>query len=127
MIRRIALLLIMFFSSLALFAQVTDINPRSAKRKLKNDVIVLDVRTADEFKSGHIEGAVNIDVLDSTTFLNRIAKLEKDKTYLVYCRSGKRSANASTIMLNNGFSSLYNMKGGILAWEKKKYKVSTNQ
>src|SRR5690606_33984294 len=106
MIRRIALLLIMFFSSIALFAQVTDINPGSAKRKLKKDVIVLDVRTADEYKSGHIEGAVNIDVLDSTTFLNRIAKLEKDKTYLVYCRSGKRSANASTIMLNNGFSSL---------------------
>src|SRR5690606_12269678 len=124
--KRIALMLVMFFSSIVLFAQVADINPQSAKKKMKKDIIVLDVRTGEEYKSGHLEGAVNIDVLDSTTFHNQIENLDKDKTYLVYCRSGKRSANAANIMNQKGFANVFNMKGGILAWEKKKYKVSTD-
>ena len=124
---RIALTTLLFLMSFFLFAQVKDISTQSAKKKLKKEIIVLDVRTGEEYKSGHIEGAVNYDVLDSTIFLTQIEKLDKDKTYLVYCRSGKRSADAASIMDQKGFSNVFNMKGGILAWQKKKYKVSTNK
>ena len=79
---------------------------------------VVDVRTPQEFAAGHIKGAQNID-FRSPDFEKKIAKaVKKRKTVLVYCRSGKRSLNAMNLMVKNGFKDVYNMEGGILAWEK---------
>ena len=78
-------------------------------------VVVLDVRTADEFAEGHIARAVNIDVKQSDFMEKAKATLPKGKTIAVYCRSGRRSANACEKLSSEGFKT-YNLKGGIIAW-----------
>ena len=87
-------------------------------------VLVLDVRTRGEFNEGHIANAINIDV-ESDTFLNEIAQLDKAKTYAVYCRSGRRSADAVAKMSNEQFISIFNLNGGILDWQSAGYPVVT--
>lgn len=79
------------------------------------DFVIIDVRTPAEFSEGHIEGAVNID-FRADTFENDINALDKDKKYLIYCRSGNRSSSALDVMGNLGFEEVYNMLGGINAW-----------
>ena len=113
----ILLFILVIFSS-SLFAQVKNISPRTAERKMKKELTVLDVRTPAEYDSSHIQGAVNYDVLDSVQFMQQIQALDKNETYLVYCRSGKRSAKAAGWMEHLGFNHIYNMKEGILGWEK---------
>ncbi len=78
-------------------------------------VVILDVRTPAEFASGHIAGAVNVD-FESGSFDQDIQKLENSQTYAVYCRSGNRSGQATSIMAKNGFSSVFNLNGGVLDW-----------
>lgn len=78
------------------------------------DAVLLDVRTAGEFADGKLEGAVNIDFFDSK-FAAKADKLDKEKSYFVYCRSGQRSVNACRIMHELGFKKLYNMAGGVMA------------
>ena len=87
-------------------------------------VVVLDVRTRGEFNEGHIANAINIDV-EADTFLNEISQLDKTKTYAVYCRSGRRSADAVSKMSNEQFVSLVNLNGGILDWQSAGYPVVT--
>jgi rhodanese-related sulfurtransferase len=82
------------------------------------NVVVLDVRTADEFKAGHIERAINIDQYESDFMEKAMAKLPKDRTIAIYCRSGKRSANAAGKLASEGYK-IVNLKGGILAWQGK--------
>lgn len=81
------------------------------------EVVVLDVRTAPEVAAGKIEGATVIDI-KQPDFKEKITELDKEKTYLVYCRSGRRSVSACNIMAESGFDSLYNLKGGILSWQR---------
>lgn len=81
------------------------------------NVIILDVRTDEEYKNGHIPKAMNIDVLKTEAFKQQIASLPKDKTYLLYCRSGKRSANALAIMKENGFADVKHLQKGISGWD----------
>lgn len=78
------------------------------------DFVILDVRTPSEYAQGHIPGAVNLDYYAS--FENSLFLLDKNKTYLVYCRSGNRSISAAQLMLENSFTSIYNMQGGINVW-----------
>ena len=87
-------------------------------------VVVLDVRTRGEFNEGHIANAINIDV-EADTFLNEISQLDKTKAYAVYCRSGRRSADAVGKMSNEGFMNLVNLKAGILDWQSAGYPVVT--
>lgn len=79
------------------------------------DVVILDVRTPGEFSQGHIEGAMNIDV-EASTFDSEIAKLDKSKTYAVYCHSGRRSGIATQTMAKMGFKHLYNLQNGLSDW-----------
>jgi rhodanese-related sulfurtransferase len=79
------------------------------------DVVVLDVRTPQEFKDGHIENAINIDIF-SNDFDAQVEQLDKSKTYVVICRSGGRSANASNKMVTMGFEDIYNVEGGFISW-----------
>lgn len=86
----------------------------------KNKIQLLDVRTAQEYKSGHISNATNIDVYkfeESETALN---KLKKDEPIYVYCRSGQRSSYAAKYLQKMGFRKVYNLKGGYLDWLRNK-------
>jgi rhodanese-related sulfurtransferase len=78
-------------------------------------IITLDVRTPGEFNEGHIEGAQLID-FQSGNFENEIATLDKSKTYAVYCRSGSRSGQAVKVMSDAGFTSVFNLNGGVIDW-----------
>ncbi len=78
-------------------------------------VIILDVRTPEEFASGHIEGALNID-FNSGNFANEITRLNPSETYAVYCRSGSRSGQAASIMHKAGFHDVSNLNGGVIDW-----------
>ncbi|MBK7410509.1 MAG: rhodanese-like domain-containing protein [Saprospirales bacterium] len=80
------------------------------------DAVVLDVRTPAEVAQGAIEGAINMD-MKNPNFQDQVKTLDKGKTYLVYCRSGARSSAACQQMQRAGFENLYNLKGGILAWQ----------
>lgn len=89
------------------------------------DIVLLDVRTAEEFAEGHIEGAINIDQGQSGFMEIAKAALPKDKTIAIYCRSGRRSANAAERLAAEGYKCV-NLKGGILAWKKAGMDVSTD-
>jgi len=80
------------------------------------DFVILDVRTPQEYAEGNIAQALNIN-FKSDTFRDDVDKLDKEATYLVYCRSGVRSAGARDVMAELGFTEVYNMEGGILEWE----------
>ena len=80
-----------------------------------SSVVILDVRTAEEFKDGHIANALNIDVKQKKFVKKAKAMLPKDRTIAVYCRSGRRSANAAELLAKNGYECV-NLYGGILAW-----------
>ena len=80
------------------------------------DIVLLDVRRPDEFEEGHIEGAANINVLEKD-FEEKVSQLDKKKTYLVYCRSGKRSTIAVQKMADLGFNHIYMLEGGYLDWQ----------
>jgi rhodanese-related sulfurtransferase len=86
----------------------------------KDSYIILDVRTKEEFGSGHLERAVLIPVDELET---RFGELAKDKPIIVYCRSGNRSAKAAAMLISKGFSPVYDMTGGINAWTGKGYPV----
>lgn len=79
--------------------------------------VVLDVRTAQEYAEGRIAGSENLDVLKTDLFTTSIAKLDKSKTYYVICRSGSRSQKAVSQMKEAGFNNIYNITGGMQAWE----------
>lgn len=81
----------------------------------RDGVVVLDVRTPGEYAEGHLPGAVNIDV-EAADFGARIAELDPDATYAVYCRSGNRSAVALERMREAGFTDASHLLGGIGAW-----------
>lgn len=84
--------------------------------KDNQNFVIIDVRTPEEYADGHIEEAINFDYY-SEAFRDELNKLDKDKTYLIYCRTGKRSRAAADIMQELGFGNGYNMLGGIVQWE----------
>ena len=88
-----------------------------AKLIAEPDVVVLDVRTAEEFKEGHIEGALLIDWKQDGFMEKAKATLPKDKTIAVYCRSGRRSAGAASELGAEGYK-VVNLMGGIMAWKE---------
>ena len=80
-------------------------------------VVLLDVRTPQEFSEGHIEGAMNIDVKDSLFISNVQRQVAPGSRVAVYCRSGRRSMSAAQQMVEKGYD-VVNLKGGFLAWEE---------
>ena len=83
----------------------------------KPDVQLLDVRTAEEFAESHLEGAINIDVKKQDFIDQAVERLDTTKVVAVYCRSGRRSANAAEMLAEKGFKAV-NLEGGIIAWKK---------
>jgi rhodanese-related sulfurtransferase len=88
----------------------------------RRDVVLLDVRTPSEFALGHIPGATNLNYR-AKEFGEQVAKLDKSKTYLVYCAVGGRSTSACEKMAKLDFAHLYNLDGGISRWQREGNKV----
>ena len=84
--------------------------------RYNEDFIIIDVRTPEEYASGRIEKAINLDYY-SETFADELDRLDKDKTYLIYCRSARRTGQALDMMEELGFVEVYNMLGGMVRWE----------
>ncbi len=96
-----------------------DITAQQARELLreKPEVIIVDVRTPKEFLAGHLKNAINIDIKNSN-FESELSKLDREKVYLVHCRSGARSRNSLETWSKLGFKMVFHMKDGYLAWEK---------
>lgn len=88
-----------------------------AREIAKEGVQIVDVRTASEYAEGHIPNAVNIDVY-SPDFAEKIAKLDKERTVAIYCRSGRRSKSAAEQAVKQGFK-VVELDGGVLSWKGK--------
>jgi rhodanese-related sulfurtransferase len=99
-----------------------DVNVSVANQMIESDpnLTILDVRTQSEYDSGHLQNATLIPVSELG---GRLGELDKKKEILVYCASGGRSATASQTLVDNGFSKVYNMLGGITAWKNAGYWV----
>ena len=134
--------LLFFVPALLLTGYLTDTKPTSnsesiiknislveANKLIQNnlenkDFIIVDVRTKKEFQNGYIENAMNIDY-HADNFSDLIEKLERNKTYLIYCRSGGRSGSALRIMDKMGFEEVYNMTGGITQWQEEGFPITS--
>ena len=88
-------------------------------------VQLVDVRTPEEYEEGYIEGFQNIDFF-SDTFTQEIEKLDKSKPVIVYCRSGRRSADCAKQLKEKGFVKIYDLEGGITKWEFEGYEIKVN-
>lgn len=100
-----------------------DISTADFKNFLEDDTyVVLDVRTPEEFKSGRLKGAANINFYEET-FEDEIDKFDKRKKYLIYCRSGSRSRQAMFLMRDLGFDEVYNLENGIISWNDHGFQI----
>jgi thioredoxin 1 len=99
------------------------VGTKAFNRQLKKEQVVLvDVRTPDEYNSSHLKDAIMID-FKADDFKENITKLSKDKTICVYCRSGNRSGQTMEILKQEGYLKVYNLKGGITAWQEKSFPI----
>lgn len=98
---------------------MADLSQEEWAAQLANDdnAVVLDVRTEEELEEGYIPGAVNIDFYQSQEFMGELEKLDKSKSYYVYCRSGNRSGQACSIMEQMGIEKAFNLSGGFMNWD----------
>ena len=93
------------------------VQPNDATRLInREDAVVLDIRDTPDFEKGHILNAVHIPVKSLEEKLKKIEKY-KEKPVIVSCRTGQQSHNACSLLAKKGFQKLYNLKGGVLAWQ----------
>lgn len=105
------LVLIAFITCNSSSSEVSSVNEISQIDFADQEVVLLDVRTAEEFEKGHILDAINLDY-NSPEFELEIDKLDKNKTYYIYCKSGVRSAKACDVLREKGFEKIVNLKDG---------------
>lgn len=96
-------------------AQVTTIDWAKALEMQKAGAVLIDVRTPAEVAEGAVAGSINIPLQEAE---QRLAEFPKDKDLLIYCRSGKRSMAVSNFLIQNGYERVFNVEGGILAYQK---------
>lgn len=106
---------------------VTDINAYEAKLLIEEnrdnpEFVILDIRTPAEYGEGHIEGAVNLDFYEQS-FKDDLGKLDKNKTYLLHCRSGSRSGNTVPVLKNLGFTDIQHLNKGFDEWSSVGYET----
>ena len=99
---------------------ITALSPKEAsnlieKHKGDSDFVILDIRTPGEYQSGHLQNAVRVDFY-SKSFADEIGRLDKEKSYLVYCRSGNRSARSMDLFKKLQFQKIYHLSSGINSW-----------
>jgi rhodanese-related sulfurtransferase len=127
MLSRILCSLLLILPAALAMAQ-PEISVEDLKQKTGNPAgaILIDVRTPEEVKEGHIQGARNINV-DARNFKKQVKGLDKSLTYYLYCGTGVRSARAARIMIDMGFDSVYSVQGGIKAWKSAGYPVESSE
>ncbi|HPX88722.1 MAG TPA: rhodanese-like domain-containing protein [Methylophilaceae bacterium] len=97
---------------------IASITPNDAAKMFSEQkAIIVDVREDDEWKAQHIAGAIHIPLAQVESRLNELTQY-KDSTVIMQCRSGKRSAKAAGTLQTAGFTKVYNLDGGIIAWDK---------
>jgi rhodanese-related sulfurtransferase len=113
----LAALLLMLGGCTANSQGIKPINSTEVSELLQanKSLIILDVRTPEEYAQGHIKGAVNLDVHQPDA-MDKIDKLDKNATYLVYCRTKNRSGVVANHMNDSGFKTVYQMMDGITGW-----------
>lgn len=99
--------------------QLVNLSPKEFRTNLKadQDAVIVDVRTATEFREGSLAHALNIDYL-SNSFLETVESLDRSKHYYLICRTGRRSVRTGILMKNWGFQHLVNLEGGLTAWQQ---------
>ncbi len=122
------LIALSYLSGMAMAGNFKNITPKEALSLIEanrgnKEFVILDVRTPEEVSQGYIDGAINIDFY-SKTFRRDLNSLDKDKVYLIYCRSGRRSGRTLKIMEELGFKEVYNMVGGVKAWVKEGFPLT---
>lgn len=113
-------LLVMAVTSVFVQAQtIKKLDPQSFEKKLNEskEPILVDVRTSGEYAQGHLANAVLIDIY-SSDFKSRVSKLDKSKPVFVYCKAGSRSSSAVDVFTDLGFKEIYDLSGGINAWQR---------
>lgn len=98
---------------------MADLTQQEWTSQLENDqnAVILDVRTQEEVEEGYIPDAIHLDIHKGQEFIDEIKKLDPEKSYYVYCRSGGRSGQACSIMNSLGFENAYNLMGGFNDWK----------
>ena len=89
----------------------------SSKLASDNKAYLLDVRTPEEFKEGHVPNATMLDIRQPESFMEGVQSMDSSKHYYIYCRSGARSAQACQVMNQMGIENTYNLLGGFMEWE----------
>ncbi len=99
------------------------ISPAEFKEKVDSgEYVLVDIRTPEEYQAGHIKGAINIDYY-APDFKEQVSKLDKNKKYLYYCRSGHRSGEAEVLAKVFNFPEVYELDGGINVWKEAGYPI----
>ena len=98
---------------------MSDIDQNKWRSQLESeeDCLIIDVRTSEEFKEVRLPNSINIDFYNPQGFMQELEKLDKNKSYYIYCRTGSRSANTCELMKEIGFAKTYNLLGGITEWK----------
>lgn len=114
----LATILVLCAGPTALATEARSLTPAQAQKVIAKTpgLVILDVRTPDEFRDGHIKGAINIDFY-ARDFQHRINELDKSVPYFVYCRSGRRSGVTIKQMQKTGFTNILHLENGINAWK----------
>ncbi|HWS60581.1 MAG TPA: thioredoxin domain-containing protein [Flavobacterium sp.] len=107
---------------------INDLEPKAFSEKIKatSNAQIIDVRTPQEFAAGHIDNAMNIDILEDN-FITNIEKLDKTKPVFVYCKTNNRSPIAAEKFQELGFATIYNLKGGLLKWDADGFSKPTDR
>ncbi len=117
--RIVSIFLVLTFSASMAFSQTAVADAEAFNKAISTGKVqVLDVRTADEYKSGHIDKSLQANWLDKKEFLDRTSHLDKSIPVYIYCLSGGRSAAAAEVLRANGYK-VTNLEGGITAWKAK--------
>jgi len=115
-----SLFLLITITSLFVEAQtIKKLDPQNFEKQLKEskNPILVDVRTLGEYAQGHLANAVLIDIY-SDDFKSRVGKLDKSKPVFVYCKAGSRSGSAVGVFTEMGFKEIYDLSGGVTAWQR---------
>ncbi|PIF00784.1 MAG: sulfurtransferase [Maribacter sp.] len=100
-------------------SQIKEKHITEVARTELDSILLVDVRTPKEYNAGHLENARNIDWMGDS-FISEFEKIGKDETIYLYCRSGKRSANATKYLGSLGYNKVFNLKGGYIAYKAAK-------
>ncbi len=120
--KSILIIMSIFSSIFGLNAQqlegVEVLEPNAYKNAISNNSVqLIDVRTTREYNSGHITDAINVDISNRKNFQEYFEKLDREAPVYLYCRSGSRSQSAAKLLVQLGFKTVYDLKGGYLNWK----------